>query len=81
MITFNSIHDSVAVADAAVKLFCSWKDVNHGAIISADVGVGAMEGCIKEGVFYLKVVRKVEGQEVGATDIVMGRVMWPNDSC
>ncbi len=69
MITFYSIRDSAAVADAAVKPFC------------VNVGVGAMEGCVKEGVFYTKVVRKVEGQEVGATDIATGRAMWPKDSC
>ena len=81
MVTFNSIYDSTAVADAAVKLFCTCKDVNHGAIIGANVGVGAVEGCIKERVFYSKVVRKIEGQEVGAANIPTGRSMWAKNSC
>ncbi len=59
MVTFNSIYDGTAVADAAVKLFCTCKDVDHGAIIGANVSVGAVEGCVKECVFYSKVVRKI----------------------
>ncbi len=44
MITFYSIRDNAAVADMGVKPFCVYKDVNHGAIISADVGVGRCNG-------------------------------------
>jgi hypothetical protein len=66
---------------AAVKLFCTCKDVDHGAIIGANVGVGAVEGCVKERVFYLKVVGKIEGQEIGAVNIPTGRSMWAKNSC
>jgi hypothetical protein len=44
----------------------------HRTVLQYEESVGAMEGCIKEGAFYAKVVRKVEGQEVGATDICNG---------
>jgi hypothetical protein len=80
MVTFNSVYDSAAVVDAAVKLFCTCKDVNHGTIIGANIGVGTVEGCIKEHVFYSKVVRKIEGQEVGAANIPTGRSMWAKNS-
>jgi hypothetical protein len=81
MVTFDSIYDSAAVANAAVKLVCTCEDVDHGAIIGANVDIGAVEGCIKECVFYSKVVRKIKGQEVGATNIPTGRSMWAKNSC
>jgi hypothetical protein len=60
VIAFNTICDSSAIVDMAIKLLCAGKDVNHSAVTIANVGEGAMMICIDEGVFNSKVVRQIE---------------------
>jgi len=77
MIAFNPSCNHAAMTYSAVKSFCTRKDIYHCLIAVFHVGEGGMFGCVKEGVFNPELVRKVEGEEVGAACVASGRTMWP----
>ena len=90
MVTFDSVSNYPAVMYLAMKLFCTCKDVNHGAITVFDVGEGGMIRCVKKGIFDSELVGNVQVEQVGASCVAAGgtigskniflliAVAWPN---
>jgi hypothetical protein len=60
----------------AVKSLCTCKDIYHCLITFFDVGEDGMFGCFNEGIFNPELVRKVEGEEVGAACVASTKINY-----
>jgi hypothetical protein len=65
----------MTIVYSTMPLLGACKFFDHSSVAILDVGKSAMIGCFEEHVIDVEVMREVEGKEVGAAFVALGRAM------